>query len=84
MEISSVIQSNVLVESSTDVTLSCPAGWFSTGGGWDFRLGQNLNFQVLENEPSGTGGWHFRFTNAGYPSFDIRVDVYVRCVRLVM
>lgn len=66
--------------------LSCPAGWFATGSGFDFPNfdpASEPEANWLENHPVGDAGWLFTVLNEnGSRSFEL--DVYIRCARVIV
>lgn len=80
-------QFGVLVPSGLVVTsvVSCPVGWFATGGGWELQAGSPFDFVMEKNIPSGDRSWAFAIQNqiTGL-GITLNVDLWVSCIRLVM
>ncbi len=87
LETTNAIRANVSISAATTLSindLSCPSGWFATGSGFDFEItGFGPEPRWLRNEPSGDGGWLFTIENENGAD-SLVLDIYIRCVRLVM
>lgn len=77
-----VVVGPAAIETISD--LSCPAGWFATGGGWEFDLSINPRpeFNWLQNQPSGEAGWLFTIHNENGAQL-LSVSLYIHCIRPV-